>query len=197
VPNQTPCDHDSPRIIFETRNEGGQVVGFDALRDYDQAIIAALKLEGVPAYRIQVNWYDSGLFYQTINEDLEGEGLAATHQVCSEESVEWYKTSPGKQGLMKLGDYPCSDGPDFEDAADGLAWFWLPGGQGRRPSVGQIGYIFRTMSELGYPRFEHLSASAFQTGPLPNLDDAIRLGKTERLAMNLNQSGSPGTFWRR
>jgi hypothetical protein len=41
------------------------------------------------------------------------------------------------------------------------------------------------MSELGFPRFEHLSAAAFQTGPLPNLEDAIRLGRSERLAMAL------------
>ena len=39
------------------------------------------------------------------------------------------------------------------------------------------------MSELGYPRFEHLSASAFQAGPIPNLDDAIRLGRSERVAI--------------
>jgi hypothetical protein len=94
----------------------------------------------------------------------------------------------GKQGLMKLGDYPGNDGPDFENKTEGFAWFWLPGGQSRRPSNYQISHIFRTMSELGYPRFEHLSASAFQTGPLHNLDDAIRHGRSERLVMNIFES---------
>jgi hypothetical protein len=36
------------------------------------------------------------------------------------------------------------------------------------------------MKGLGFPRFEHLSASAFQKGSMPNLDDAISIGRNER-----------------
>jgi hypothetical protein len=187
----------APRIIYETRNEGNQIVGFDGLQSYDRAIIAALKLEGVPVTRMQVNWFDSSMFYAVISEDLEGDGLAATHQVNSEKSVDWWKTSPGKQALMAMGDYPCGDGPDFYDnegAPLGLKWFWMPGGQARRPSNAQIAYIMATMESLGYPRFEHLSAAGFQRGNLPNLDDAIALGRGEvrALAVSLTAHESTG-----
>jgi hypothetical protein len=77
-----------------------------------------IEAEGVPAGRIQVNWYDSGLFYHTLSEDLAG----ATHQVCSEVDVDWYRTSPRKQGLAKLGDYPASDGPSFGCSEDPPAY---------------------------------------------------------------------------
>jgi hypothetical protein len=45
------------------------------------------------------------------------------------------------------------------------------------------------MLELGYPGFDHLSAAAFQKGSMPDLDDAIRLGRSERLAMVAADSG--------
>ena len=176
-------------VILEAVNEGTQIVGFDAYADYTRAVISTLKSEGWPVDHIQVNWFDSSLFYSILKDDLEGRGLAATHQVCSEKSVDWYKTSPGKQALMALGDYPSSDGPDFYDsegAPQGLKWFWLPAGQARRPSAEQIAYIMRTMAGLGYPRFEQLSAAAFQKGSLPDLGDAISLGRPERLAMKGN-----------
>jgi hypothetical protein len=173
-------------VIFETRNEGEQIAGFDALQSYDDAMIAALKAAGVPAERIATEWYDSSLFYETISSDLGGRGLAFTHGVNSEKSVNWYRDSPGKLELAKLGDRPSSDGPDFYDsegAPQGLKWFWLPGGQGRRASPAQIRYIVKTMADLGYPGYEFLSASAFQSSNLPNPDDAISRGREERLAL--------------
>jgi hypothetical protein len=184
----------APRIIYETRNEGGQIVGFDALHDYDTAIIAALKAEGVPSLNIQVNWYDSSLFYQTISEALGGAGLAATHQICSEVDADWYRDSPGKQGLADAGDYPCSDGPSFgvgEDPpayrAKGMTFHWLMGtpaeNPGRRPDPGQICYIFGVMRGIKHPRFEQLSAVAFQLTNAPDLDAAVTLGRAERLAL--------------
>jgi hypothetical protein len=40
-----------------------------------------------------------------------------------------------------------------------------------------------TVKGLGHPRFEHLSAAAFQKGSAPDLDDAISVGQEERLAL--------------
>ena len=174
----------SPRIIFETRNEGNQIVGFESLQDYDRAMIAALHAEGVPSALIQINWFDSSLFYDLLLNDLGGKGLAATHQIGSEKSVNWYRDSPGKQSLMALGDYPCSDGPDFyPEEPQGLFWFWLPGGQARRSSNSQLAYIRSTMRDLRFPRFEHLSAAAFQTSSRPDLMAAISIGHSERIAL--------------
>jgi hypothetical protein len=125
-----------------------------------------LKAEGWPVDRIQINWFDSSLFYSILKDDLEGRGLAATHQICSEKSVDWYKTSPGKQALMALGDYPCSDGPDFHDseaAPQGLKWAWLPGGQGRRPSPDQIEGrdLIPGVLSAAWPMLFELDAEAF------------------------------------
>lgn len=175
----------APRIIFETRNEGNQIVGFDSLHDYDRAVIAALHEEGVPSASIQINWFDSSLFYDLLLNDLGGKGLAATHQVGSEKSVNWYRDSPGKQGLMALGDYPCSDGPDFyPEEPQGLFWFWLPGGQGRRSSNSQLAYIRTTMRDLKFPRFEHLSAAGFTASFLPDLLAAAGpIGQAEMFAL--------------
>lgn len=176
----------APRIIYETRNEGSQIVGFDALQSYDRAIISALRAAQVPVTHIATNWYDSSLFYDTILNDLEEKGLAFTHQVNSEKSADWYRDSPGKQGLAAIGDRPSSDGPDFyesEGAAQGLKWYWLPAGQARRASNPQITYIVATMQNLSLPGYEFLSASAFQRSCLPNFDDAITIGHAERIAM--------------
>jgi hypothetical protein len=41
----------------------------------------------------------------------------------------------------------------------------------------------RAMAGLGYPRFEQLSAAAFQKGSFPDLDDAILVGRVERRAI--------------
>jgi len=41
----------------------------------------------------------------------------------------------------------------------------------------------RSIKELLHPRFEHLSAAALQKGSLSDLDDGIRLGRSERLAI--------------
>lgn len=174
------------RIIWETRNEGAQIVGFDGLQSYDRAVIAALKAEGVPVTHIATNWYDSSLFYDTILNDLEGKGLAFTHQINSEGDANWYRDSPGKQGLAKLGDRPSADGPSFDGLAAGLKWFWLPGGQGRRASNSQIAYVMAVMRGIGFAGYEFLSAAAFQHSVLPDLDDAINLGHAERLAMKGN-----------
>jgi hypothetical protein len=174
------------RVIIETRNEGEQIVGFDALQSYDDAVIAALKAAGVPAERIQIEWYDSSMYYATLSESdhLGGRGFAATHCICSPEDLSWYETSPGKASLAALGDYPCSDGPGFAPGApQGLFWFWLPGGQGRRPSTPQMGSMAQTARRLKLRGIEFLSASAFQRGNLPNIDDAISTGKAERQAM--------------
>ncbi len=182
------------RIIFETRNEGDQIVGKDALHDYDTAIIAALKAAGVPAGRIQVEWYDSSLFYQALSEDLEGAGLAGTHWICSEVDADWYGGSPGKQGLAALGDYPVSDGPSLGCSetppayrAKGYTFHWLMGTAseeaGRRPSAGQIAYIFGVMRGIKHPRFEQLSAAAFQLTNAPDLAAAVTLGRAERQAL--------------
>lgn len=183
------------RIIWECVNEGTQIVGFDAYDDYTRTMIAALKAVGVPSSHIQVNWFDSSLFYNEINDTLGGVGLAATHRVLSPHDVSWYANSPGKQGLMKLGDYPSADGASFGNdekppvlEASGYCFKWLIGTSAeaavRRPSPDQIRSIMATMRGLGYGRYELLSASAFQGGNLPNLDDAISLGQTERLAMS-------------
>jgi hypothetical protein len=182
------------RIIWECVNEGTQIVGLDAYDDYTRTMIAALKAVGVPSSHIQVNWFDSSLFYNEINDTLGGSGLAATHRVLSPHDVSWYANSPGKQGLMKLGDYPSSDGASFGNdekppvlETTGYCFKWLIGTPAeaavRRPSPDQIRSIMATMRGLGYGRYELLSASAFQTGNLPNLDDAISLGHAERIAM--------------
>jgi hypothetical protein len=47
----------------------------------------------------------------------------------------------------------------------------------------------RTTEALGHPCFEHLSAAAFQRGSMPDLDDAIRLGHSERLEIAADDSG--------
>jgi hypothetical protein len=190
------------RIIIETRNEGEQIVGYDGLRDFDHAMIAALRSAGCPPEQIQIGFFDSSLFYATLSEDLEGRGLASTHRINSEVDVNWYRDSPGKQGLMKLGDYPCCDGASFgvdenppAYRALGLTFSWLVGtpaeNVARRPNVNQIAYIMATMRGLGFGRYEHLSASAFQHSVLPDLDDAITLGRAERLAMKLAASPVP------
>jgi hypothetical protein len=190
------------RIILGPRNEGGQIVGYDGLRDFDRAVVTALLAAGCPASQIEIDFYDSSLFYQTISEDLGGKGLAETHRICNEVDVDWYKNSPGKQGLMRLGDFPCSDGPSYgidetppAYRALGLTFSWLVGtpaeDAARRPNVPQIAYIMATMRGLGYGRYEHLSAAAFQHSVLPDLDDAITLGRAERLAMKLAASPVP------
>jgi hypothetical protein len=38
----------------------------------------------------------------------------------------------------------------------------------------------RSIKELGHPRFEHLSAAAFQRGSMPDLEDAIMIGRYKR-----------------
>jgi hypothetical protein len=184
-------------VILEAVNEGTQIVGFDTYADYTRAVISTLKAEGWPVDQIQVNWFDSSLYYSIIKDDLEGRGLAATHRINSEVDVNWYRDSPGKQGLMKLGDYPCCDGASFgvdenppAYRANGLTFFWLIGtpaeNVARRPNAPQIAYIMATMRGLGYPRFEMLSAAAFQRSLLPDLDAAITIGRSERLAMKGN-----------
>jgi hypothetical protein len=173
-------------IVIETRNEGDQIVGFDGLYDYDNAVLQALLAAGGAKDHIATEWYDSSQFYETIDQGMSGKGLAFTHGINSEKSVNWYRDSPGKQGLAALGDRPSADGPDFYDSEGaplGLAWFWLPSGIGRRASPPQIKYIIRVMSDLGHPGYEFLSASAFQGSKAPDLDAAITLGRAERLAM--------------
>jgi hypothetical protein len=174
------------RIILETRNEGDQIVGPDALYEYDTAIISALIRAGWPRERIQVEWYDAGLYFDEISlaNYLNGQGLAATHRICSPEDLSWYETSPGKQALAALGDHSSSDGSGFApEAPQGLFWAWLPSGLGRRPSAPQARNMTATARALGLRGIEFLSAAAFQKGEQPNLEDAITIGRGERLAM--------------
>lgn len=185
------------RIILETRNEGDQIVGIDGLQSYDIAIITALRGAGWPANRIQTNWFDSSLYYAVLHESqyLAGVGLASTHRCTTPGDVAWYVNSPGKQGLMKEGDWPGADGGTFGSDetpprldALGLTFKWLKETPAeniaRRPNADQIRTIMGMMKGLGYPRYELLSASAFQYSYLPNLDDAIALGRSERLALS-------------
>ena len=53
----------------------------------------------------------------------------------------------------------------------------------RRPDFGQITYIFGVMRGIKHPRFEQLSAAAFQLTNVPDLDAAVTIGRSERLAM--------------
>lgn len=183
------------KVIFGTRNEGGQIVGVDGLRDYDSAVIAALKSVGVSSNRIQICSYDSGACYDTLVYDLDGNGLSAQHMVNSDKSADWWRDSPGKQSMMRLGDYPCGDGPDMyiqenppEYLAEGLYWEFItaPASRvaSRRASNSQAEYIARTMRNLGFRRYEFLSAAGFQQkSGLPNMDDAILIGRDERQAI--------------
>jgi hypothetical protein len=88
-----------------------------------------------------------------------GKGLAATHR-CTPHDVAWYANSPGKQGLMRLGDCPASDGATFGSdenptlfEASGLSFNWLIGtsveAAARRPSADQIRTIVAMMKGLG------------------------------------------------
>jgi len=186
------------RVILETRNEGEQIVGFDGLQSYDIAIIVALRGAGWPANRIQTNYFDSGLYYAVLHESqyLGGVGLASTHRCTTPGDVAWYVNSPGKQGLMKEGDWPGADGGTFGSDetpprldALGLTFKWLVStpaeNLARRPNADQIRTIMGMMKGLGYPRYEMLSASAFQNSNLPSLDDAISIGHSERLALSI------------
>lgn len=184
------------RLVIETRNEGEQIVWYDALQSFDDAMIAALNAANWPDSRIQIEWYDSSMYYDTLSspDHLDGAGLAATHRCVTPHDVDWYANSPGKQGLMRLGDYPCTDGPTFgadetpQVVAHGLTFAWLVGTAAediaRRPNADEIARMVVTMRDLGYERFEMLSAAGFQRGDGPaHLGDALTLGRAERTAL--------------
>jgi hypothetical protein len=184
-----------PRVIFQTRNEGGQVVGPDVLYDYDHALIALLKSEGIPPRNIMIGYYDSSYCAMTLlpetwtdpksgvtyhGVDLMGEGLADAHNIGSPEKIE----NSGDDALRDIswGAFPSCDGPD--DKSEGLGWFWLPFGVNRRPTPAQTKRIVVVMKGFGKKRFEWWSSVAFQKSVEPNLDDAITNGHEERLAMS-------------
>ena len=170
-----------PYIIYETWNEPTGVPGEQY--DSQKLIVDILKTEGIREH-VQVNWFDSSLFYQLISEDLQGKGLAAIHWYGSEQSADTLKVGMMASHLIPNGTYPCSDGEDWHREAKGLDWPWDTTKEYRRPSVEQIRYISKVISELGGKGFDHLSASGFQPNKkTPNLKTAIDLGREERRAM--------------
>jgi hypothetical protein len=183
-----------PRIIYQTRNEGGQVVGPDVLYDYDHALIGLLKSEGIPPRNIMIGYYDSSYCAMTLlpetwtdpksgvtyhGVDLMGEGMADAHNIGSPEKIE----NSGDDALRDIswGAFPSCDGPD--DKSEGLGWFWLPAGVNKRPTAKQAKQIVEIMKRFGKKRFEWWSSVAFQKSVEPNLDDAIELGREEWLAI--------------
>ena len=171
-----------PYIIYETWNEPTGSV--DEQYDSQKLIVDILKAVSIPLNHIQVNWFDSSLFFKLISEDLQGKGLAAIHWYGSERSADTLKVGMMASHLIPNGTYPCSDGQDWHREAKGLDWPWDITKEYRRPSVGQIRYISKVIFELGGRGFDHLSASGFQPDLMtPNLKKAIELGRDERRAM--------------
>jgi hypothetical protein len=168
--------HVLPYIIYETANEGGNF-------GWHRSVISHLLTRGVPLDNIQIEWWDSSEYWELLSADLQGKGLAATHCVGSERSVDWYRAGAKHDYLLPAGDYPSSDGPDFYGEAKGLKGKWWPD-QAKRPNNSQQTYIVATIRSLGGRGFEHLSAVPMINQDLPSLDDALSaIGDDERAAL--------------
>jgi len=168
-----------PYVIFEPINEAYGMSG-------QIKIINMLKAKGVPNSAIMLSFQDSGEFADTLVNTLAGEGLASLHGVGSLADIHapWpngWSTSDGTLRLMQIG-FGGSDDGATSSVAGGYLWPWLPNGEGRRPPVSELFEMVKWMLANG-KHFEHLSASAFQSGGRPNLKAAIELGREERLAM--------------
>ena len=168
-----------PYVIFEPINEAYGMSG-------QIKIINMLKAKGVPNSAIMLSFQDSGEFADTLVNTLAGEGLASLHGVGSLADIHapWpngWSTSDGTLRLMQIG-FGGSDDGATSSVAGGYLWPWLPNGEGRRPPVSELFEMVKWMLANG-KHFEHLSASAFQSGGRPNLKAAIELGREERKAM--------------
>jgi hypothetical protein len=175
--------HLLPYIIYETANEGGNY-------DWHNRVIAKLRSLGIPVTNIQIEWWDSSEYWSILSETLEKKGLAGTHCIGSEQSVDWYKAGAKHDYLLPAGDYPSSDGPDFYGEAKGLKGKNWPDAA-KRPSNSQITYIIRTMSGMSGRGFEHLSAIPMLNSDLPALDDVLgQIGQDEMQAFVDGYSGA-------
>jgi hypothetical protein len=174
-----------PYIIYEAVNEPRD-------NERQKEIVAILQAEGIPNKNIQIEYVDSGAFFDLLATTLKGEGLATLHWVGTMDTVDadWpmgWSTSDGTMKLMGYGMYGSNDGQDAARAAKGLNW-WAhsqmtpPVTEYRRPDNPQLAEVTPWMLANGRG-YEHLSAAGFQASATPDLRAAIELGRAERRAM--------------
>jgi len=174
-----------PNIVFECVNEPTE-------NDRQRQLVEILRAEGVPNKYIQIEFVDSGDFYDLLHKTLNDEGLATYHWTGTMETIHapWPKgwsTSSGMMEFMKMGLYGSNDGQDMARAAKGLN-FWLhdhhnpPITEYRRPDNQQLKDVTTWMLAHGKGN-ENLSASAYLKAASPNMDDCINIGHAERRAM--------------
>jgi hypothetical protein len=156
-------------IIYEPINENGNLS--DQVR-----IVNMLLSRGVTNKYTQLYFEDSGAWAQYL---VDHPGMISTqHEVGSMATVDkWWEGSPGCHELMdKVGFYGGDDGGDKEKDSHGLMFFGNP--DSKRPDNGQLYEICKFMFEHSVG-FDHLSASGFQHGNVPNLADEMAIGKDE------------------
>jgi hypothetical protein len=177
-----------PNVILEMVNEPGC--------DNWQRHLAELALaEGWPLKYLALEYvHHCGSASDLILElTPNGEAIVSYHWIGSMETVGeiWRPEDyPGSDSwrLIKMGFFGSNDGQDQKQAALGLK-FWLhcqPAtftDEYRRSSPEQLHDVSKWMWQNGAIGFEDLSASALLRSASPNMDDAISIGRAERLAM--------------
>jgi hypothetical protein len=165
-------------LIIELGNEvGGDY--FHLYNWYRRGIKKLIEL-GIPKWRIQINWFDSSYFWQLIYFDFPGI-LSAIHCEGSPKSISEMH-SGSSQKLVENGMYGSSDGPDWNGQSKGLLGKGWPEAY-RKPSPGQLRPMVKQTLKKGSKGFEHLSAACVVNSYIPDLDDAINIGKSEREAL--------------
>lgn len=174
-----------PNIIYEPINEPRD-------NERQRRIVEILKEEGIPNDFIQLNYVDSGDFFDLLKNGLKGEGLASYHRVGSMDSINasWpvgWTCSPGTLEMMQYGLCPSNDGAND---GHGLNWAWTDSARRSNPEEikAVLGWSLKhynqfTLQDEKGRGFEHLSAAGFQRGEFPCLEDAINFGRDERRAM--------------
>lgn len=165
----------SPNIIYECYNEPFE-------NQKQERVVRILHEEGVPNSQIQINWINSLEYLDLLGDGLDGQGLAAKHNVGSMETIDDPANGWADVGDIEAGRYGCDDGGDSRNMSRGLQWSWLDGDEGRRPSNDQLFEIVKFML-LHTRGFDHLSAAGFQYTDAPDLISVMTLGIPEMAAM--------------
>ncbi len=185
--------------IYECANEPGD-------NWTQERVLRILQAEGVPLDHIMVAFVDSSDWFEMMKTvaDLDGQGeiikikcLLSAHQFGSMETIrDTFGAGGNADKILSWGNFVASnDGPDKLLKTTGLNFRYLAerGADARRETPEKMREVAAYFIDRERGGYEDLSASGYQRpttigpdgGPVswPNMDDAIELGRAERLAM--------------
>jgi hypothetical protein len=144
--------------------------------------------EGWPKRNLLIEYCDCGTWGDMMLGGLKNEVSVSRHWIGSIETINEIFSGGTAQEILSWGTFCGSnDGPDKLGQAHGLNFRYLEdlGVKNLRPTNDELHNIAGWFLSNGRG-YEHLSAAAYQRPgkAFPNMDDAISLGRGERIALS-------------